>query len=229
MKFIAVGVGPGHPDLITYGAVKALQEAQLVLVPLSSPGRPSVAEAVVRAHCPDLATTAFHFPMIRDGKKRDQAIRQQLLELEPQWRGIQSAALPVIGDSALYATAAYLYDLWKELVPELELELVPGVSAHSLTAVKAGRFLAMGDQVLTLIPGTAQVQAVERALAAADAAALYKPMALQDRLASVVNRAGPWREILRVDRAGLEDQRILEGQQALEPCQEYLSTLLLWR
>lgn len=229
MKFIAVGVGPGDPDLITYGAVKALEAAELVLVPLSAPGRPSVAEAVVRAHCPDLETAAIHFPMIRDEKKRDQKIRDQLLELEPRWRGIGAAAMPVIGDSALYATAAYLYDVWKELEPGLELELVPGVSAHSLTAARAQRFLAIGEDVLVLIPGTAGAQAVERALAASDAAAVYKPMGLKDQLAPVVNRTGPWREILRVDRAGLPDQQILMGQEALEPAQEYLSTLLLWR
>lgn len=137
--------------------------------------------------------------------------------------------LPVIGDSALYATGAYLYDVWKELVPDLELVLVPGVSAHSLASSCARRFLALGEDVLCIVPGTAEPGRIEAALRAADAAALYKPSALGDGLRPLVQRAGPWRETVRVDRAGLPDERILSGDEALAAAEEYLSVLLLWR
>ena len=137
--------------------------------------------------------------------------------------------LPVIGDSALYATAAYLYDAWRELEPSVELELVPGVSAHSLAASRARRFLALGSAVLSVIPGTADTEAVKRALLNCDSAALYKPSALGEQLRSLVESTGPWSEMLRVDRAGLPDERILEGRETLTPVTEYLSTLLLWR
>ena len=68
-------------------------------------------------------------------------------------------------------------------------------------------------------------------LAAADSAVLYKPSALGEELRSLVERSGPWRTILRIDRAGLPDERILEGEEALVPSSEYLSVvqLLRWR
>jgi len=46
-----------------------------------------------------------------------------------------------------------------------------------------------------------------------------------------VERSGPWRTILRIDRAGLPDERIVEGEEALVPSSEYLSVvqLLRWR
>ena len=141
----------------------------------------------------------------------------------------ETIVLPVIGDSTLYATGFYLYELWKELVPELELVLLPGISAHCLAAAKSGHFLAMGQEILTIVPATAEPEKIAAALKATDAAAVYKPVALREQLRHVVESAGPWARILRIDRAGLPDQKIYEGSAALDPAEEYLSILLLWR
>ena len=229
MRLIVAGVGPGDPGMVTAGALRALEDADLVLIPHSRDGRPSVAEGAVRAHLRDGVAVSVVFPMIRDAQGRDAALRERLEELRPRWEGAGNVVLPVIGDSALYATGAYLYDVWKELVPDLELVLVPGVSAHSLAAACARRFLALGEDVLCVVPGTAEPGRIEAALRAADAAALYKPSALGDGLRPLVLRAGPWRETVRVDRAGLPDERVLSGDEALAAAEEYLSVLLLWR
>ena len=229
MRLIVAGVGPGDPGMVTAGALRTLEDADLVLIPHSRDGRPSVAEGAVRAHLRDGVAVSVVFPMIRDAQGRDAALRERLEELRPQWEGAGTVVLPVIGDSALYATGAYLYDVWKELVPDLELVLVPGVSAHSLASSCARRFLALGEDVLCIVPGTAEPGRIEAALRAADAAALYKPSALGDGLRPLVQRAGPWRETVRVDRAGLPDERILSGEAALDRAEEYLSVLLLWR
>ena len=62
----------------------------------------------------DLVTVPVVFPMIHDAQGRDSALRGRLEELRPRWEGARNVVLPVIGDSALYATGAYLYDVWKE-------------------------------------------------------------------------------------------------------------------
>ncbi|MDR3265440.1 MAG: precorrin-2 C(20)-methyltransferase [Synergistaceae bacterium] len=229
MKFIAVGVGPGDPDLITIKALKVIEAADLVLVPVSGGERASVAEAIVRAHLKNLETVPVVFPMTKDEASRDRRLREQFEALRPRWTRARSVVLPVIGDSALYATAAYLCDAWRTLDPSVELELIPGVSAHSLAASCAGRFLALGDAVFSIVPGTAGPDIVARALSICDSAALYKPSALKDDLRPVVTSAGPWSRVLRVERAGLPDERIVRDDDALSPTPEYLSILLLWR
>ena len=229
MRLIVAGVGPGDPGMVTAGALRALEDADLVLIPHSRDGRPSVAEGAVRAHLRDGVAVPMVFPMIRDAQGRDAALRGRLEELRPRWEGAGSVVLPVIGDSALYATGAYLYDVWKELVPDLELVLVPGVSAHSLASSCARRFLALGEDVLCIVPGTAEPGRIEAALRAADAAALYKPSALGDGLRPLVQLAGPWQETVRLDRARLPSPPLLSGEAALDRAEEYLSVLLLWR
>ena len=228
MKFIAVGVGPGDPELITVKALKAIERADLVLTPVAAAGRPSIAESVIRAHL-EVETIPVVFPMTRDEKARDSVLLEQLKALRPKWERAGSTVLPVIGDSSLYATAAYFYAVWKELAPSIKLELIPGVSAHSLAGARTGRFIALGEEIFSVIPGTANVKAIGMALKSCSSAALYKPSALGKLLRVVVESAGPWAEITRVDRAGLPDERIVEGFHALSSSDEYLSTLLLRR
>lgn len=229
LKLIVVGVGPGDTDNITVGALETVRKADLVLTPHAADGKASVAEQVVRAHLRDLETLPVVFPMVNDAAERDAALRKQLEELRPRWSGVQTVALPVIGDASLYATGAYLYDVWKQLAPDLELRLVPGISAYSFAAARSDVFLAMGEEILAIIPGTAPAERISRALAAADSAAVFKPSALKEGLRKIVSDAGPWKKMLRIDRAGLPDEKIRRGEEALEQAREYLSILLLWR
>jgi precorrin-2/cobalt-factor-2 C20-methyltransferase len=229
LKFIIAGVGPGDPDLVTVGALKALKSADLVLVPHSHAERASVAGQIVKTHLPDLKTVPLIFPMTGNAQQRDVRLREQLNAIRPQWQGAGSVVLPVIGDSTLYATGFYLYELWKEMEPSLELCLIAGISAHNFAASRAHSFLAMGEEIFSVIPGTADRDRIIEALKAANSAALYKPSALRGALRETVEAAGPWKKTLRIDRAGLPDERILQGFAALEPAEEYLSILLLWK
>lgn len=229
MIFSAVGVGPGDRELVTIKAVRVLERADLVLIPLSSPDRNSVSEGIVAEYIENSPKLRMVFPMTKDAAARDAMLEAQLNGSRELWQSAERIAMPVIGDAALYATSAYLYDIWKKLVPSLELEIVPGISAHAAISSRLGRLLALGDDILTVIPCTGDAGRIARALIAADSAALFKPIALGGELREVVEKSGPWREMMRVDRAGLPDEKIYRGDEALEEADEYLSTLMLWR
>ena len=46
-ELVGIGVGPGDPDLLTVKAVKAIQNADVIMCPASKEDRPSIALSVV--------------------------------------------------------------------------------------------------------------------------------------------------------------------------------------
>ncbi|NCC97182.1 MAG: cobalt-precorrin-2 C(20)-methyltransferase [Synergistales bacterium] len=225
---IGIGVGPGDPDLVTVGAIKALKEADVALLPLAKEGGSSVAGSIVKSHL-DRDWTSFVFPMKGREEERDGVILDQLERLRPLWEGATTIALPVIGDSTLYATVAWLFMQWRKLDPYMELRLIPGISAHSLAAARTGSFLAMGEERLSILPGTAPYSDLRDSLHASDCAAIYKPSALGEDLPRLMEETGPWPSAIRITKAGLPEERIEVGESALSPCEDYLSILILRR
>jgi precorrin-2/cobalt-factor-2 C20-methyltransferase len=222
-------VGPGDPELVTIGAKRVLDEADLVFVPVSSKGRDSVAGDVYAKLNPARKTHPFIFPMTENVAERDDDILRQLEDYADLWRDAGSVALPVIGDAALYATVAYLHDVWRKICPKLELRLIPGISAHSLASCVAGEFIAMGEERLSVLPGSADFAKLSETMSSSDCVALYKPSALRGDLPKLLNETGPWFRAVRVHRAGLPEQRVVRGDEAKSPTDDYLSVLILWR
>jgi precorrin-2/cobalt-factor-2 C20-methyltransferase len=214
---------------MTIRAVRTLDSADVVFIPVSDFGKRSVAGEIYTHLGEKRKTHPFRFPMTTDTAVRDAGIRSSLDELRSVWEGAESVALPVIGDSALYATVAYLYSVWRDICPALELKLLPGISAHSLSSCLTGEFLAMGTERLSILPGSNDVGRLAESMRTSDCVALYKPSAVGNMLTELVESTGPWSKAVRVHRAGLPEQSIVTGDEAAMPTDDYLSVLLLWR
>jgi precorrin-2/cobalt-factor-2 C20-methyltransferase len=215
---------------VTIGARRAIDEADAVFLPVSAVGRRGVAGDIFASLCgSNREAHEFWFPMTQDAEKRDREIKRQIEELRGVWKEAHSVALPVIGDSVLFATASYLYDVWREICPGLELRLLPGISAHSLASSVAREFIALGDERLAILPGSADAEKLTESMMTSDCVALYKPSALGENLTGLVESTGPWRKAVRVHRAGMSEQSVSVGNEAISPTKDYLSVLLLWR
>ena len=226
MKLIIAGLGPGNTGLLTLSALNAAKCADLILVPRSAPEHKGVAEKILAHHLPDTDFQHIVFPMILDPEIRSQRILSQLTDLRTKWESVSCIFFPVIGDSTLYSTAAYLLEAFEVLGVSVETQFIPGISAHSLAASCAKRFMAQGQDILTIIPGTAEPQRIRHALNACDCAAIYKPTALRN----IHELAQDFGKVIRVDFAGIPElERIIHGTEALENIHEYLSVILLWR
>ena len=226
---IIAGVGPGSPGLVTFSAFREASASDLILVPRSKKDQRGIAEKIIRRHLHMSLRKIIPlvFPMTSNVKRRDKIILSQLEAIKPKILSARKIFFPVIGDSVLYSTGAYLAEALKTITP-LEVSFIPGVSAHSMASSCAKRFLAMSDEILTIIPGTASPEKISAALEHSDSVAIYKPSAIHD-IRKLIDPE-KFSTILRVDFAGIVGrEKIFEGIYALEGIDEYLSVILLKR
>lgn len=229
MKIYIAGLGAGNGQLITLAALKAAQSSDIVIVPRSQKEERGIAEGIIECYINNKPIIPVLFPMIRDEATRIRLIKEQLSNTKPIWEEATEIFFPVIGDAMLYSTGEYMLSIMKELVADLEVEFIAGVSAHSLAASYAKRELAMSNEILSIIPGTASTEEVMQILKITKVAAIYKPKALRE-LVGIIERTGPYKEIIRIDFAGIPNrERIIRGEAALTDIKEYLSIILLWK
>ncbi len=164
MRLIGVGVGPGDPEHLTLKALRALKEADRVFVPDGGRAAEIVAEHVavelLGFGMTDAATRAEHWD--RAGEAIARVVRTG------------TAAFATIGDPNLYSTFAYIAHTVRALVPGVEIETVPGITAMQDLAARSGTVLAEGSERLALVPYTAGHDALLDALESFDTVVVYK-------------------------------------------------------
>jgi precorrin-2/cobalt-factor-2 C20-methyltransferase len=178
-KLIGVGVGPGDPELITVKAVRVLREADTVFVPVmadpdgpaAAPGR---AEATIRAHIGPEKIRPVPFALNDVGgvtERRASAWRAAAGEVARALEaGAETVAFGTIGDPNVYSTFSYLAQTVRDMVRDVLIETVPGITAMQDLAARSamvtgtGTALAEGDEPLVLLPLTAGAGALRDAL-----------------------------------------------------------------
>lgn len=126
MLFV-IGLGPGDPGLLTLRAVKALQQSTVVFVP----GR--MAARLVE---PYADPRILEFPMTRD-KTVLQAHWQENAELVAEHARNGIAAFALIGDPNFFGTFVHLSRIIRQEHSDIEIEIIPGISAITAFASRA--------------------------------------------------------------------------------------------
>ena len=227
MKIFVAGIGPGNYDLITQSALEHAKRSDLIIVPRSDMHTMGMSEKVILHYVHDKMIFPVYFPMIRDETECISVIHAQLMR--HHWSGNETIFFPVIGDATLYSTGYYFIRAFEKIFADINVQFIPGISAHSLAASCAKRYLAMKDEIFTVISGTSEPERIIAAILASDVIAIYKPRAVKN-LRELVMKAGEFKHIIRIDYAGIPDrERIYEGLEALNEIHEYMSIILLWR
>lgn len=177
MRLTGVGMGPGDPELVTVKAVRVLQEAALVVVPVMSEDEVGRAEATVRAHVTHDRIRRLVFALDDRGgvtAERTRAWEDAAAVVAEALREQGAVAFATIGDPNVYSTFTYLADAVRELLPEVEVATVPGITAMQDLAARSGTVLCEGTESLALLPLTAGIDVFDEALTHFDTVVAYK-------------------------------------------------------
>lgn len=226
-RLIGVGVGPGDPELVTVKGVRALREADAVVVPVMDSGEIGRAEATVLHYVSagKVVRVVFALNERTDRARREaawDAAGQRVAELLRE-RG--TVAFATIGDPNIYSTFTYLAQTATALVPGLAVQTVPGVTAMQDLAARGGAVLTEGTEPLTLVPVTAGSAVLEEALKGPGTVVAYKFGRLAAEVATALRETGRIEGAVWGSALGLPEESIRPAA-ALEGPLPYLSTLI---
>src|SRR5271166_6385971 len=226
-----LGVGPGDPDLVTVKAAKILQASRIV-AHFRKRGSQGHAWTIAKVHLrPNVQELALEYPVTAEVAfsepcyigaisgfytKAAESIRHLLKEG-------QDVALLSEGDPFFYGSFLHMYARLRGHVP---IQVVPGVTGMSGCWTAAGAPIALGDDVLTVLPGTLGREALTANLRACDAAVIMKAGHNLPKIREALRDAGRLDEAIYVERGTMAGQRVAPLTE-VEEAAPYFSMVLV--
>ncbi|MHB8576357.1 MAG: precorrin-2 C(20)-methyltransferase [Dehalococcoidia bacterium] len=222
-----VGLGPGDSELLTLKALRLLQRVRYVFLPATTPER-SYAGTIAAPYL-DPSRHVIRYlvcPPYRD--------RSRLLS---RWAELAEDAAAVLqegedavflteGDPSLYSTFQYLAANLRMHYPDVPIVVVPGVTSFTAAAAAAATPLAMWNQLLAIVPGTAPSESVTAALRLFDTTVLLKPSGAMDAIGQLDEVSDA--DIILARWVGRPEQSIVRGAAALRDAgNDYFSLVIV--
>ena len=229
-KLIGASLGPGDPELITRRAWSALQSGARWLYPVKKAEESSYALSIVERGGLAVPGDAVElvFPMTRDAEILAKAWARaatQTVELLAEGRDL---VFLVEGDASTFATFGHLARVVRELVAEVEVETIPGVSSFAAAAATTGVTLAEEDETFAIIPAAYGVEVINHLLDEFDTLALLKVKPLVDEVVELLEQRELLATSVFVEKVGSPDERIVRDVASLKGEKvNYLSLMLV--
>ena len=229
-KLIGASLGPGDPELITRRAWSALQSGARWLYPVKKAEESSYALSIVERG--GIATPGdaveLVFPMTRDAEILAKAWSRaavQTVELLAEGRDL---VFLVEGDASTFATFGHLARVVRELVPEVEVETIPGVSSFAAAAATTGVTLAEEDETFAIIPAAYGVEVINHLLDEFDTLALLKVKPLIDEIIELLEQRDLLATSVFIEKVGSPEERVIRDIASLKGSKvNYLSLMLV--
>ena len=227
--FYGIGVGPGDPELLTVKAISALKKIDVLIAPKTEKKSDSVALSIVQPYLKSNVKIIYQtFPMVKDFAEEKKVFAANKEEILRELRGGKNVGFATLGDPMFYSTYIYIFKLLEPC--GVKIVTIPGVPAFLAIAAQIGRPLAYGNDILTIIPATAELNAIKNFLDKADATVLMKVYKNFPEVVDALKANGMINEAVLVSRCGLDDEKIITDIAAHKNEQlNYLSTILTRR
>ncbi len=218
-----VGLGPGDPELMTLKAARLIGGADVIAYP-SLEGGDSFARSIAADLIEDgTEEIVISIPMSVERAPAQAAYDAGAAAIAEQLEAGKDVVVLCEGDPFFYGSFMYLFS---RLSDRFECEVVPGVTSVTACAAALQSPLTARNEVLTIIPGPMDEDAMEARIAAAEAVAVMKVGRHLPKIKRVLERLGLMDHAGYVERASLPQEVVLPLSEAPEKA-PYFSMILV--
>ena len=190
---IGIGVGPGDPELLTVKAVKAIQNADIIMCPASNEDRPSIALSVVSSiidKSKNQEIVKLIFPMTKDKDILEATWKKNAKIMAEKVLLGKNVVYLTVGDPYLYSTWIYMHKDLKENYPEMDISVIPGIVSIFTFAAKVGISIAEGSEKVAIIPSCYDLSSVKEIAKYSETMVFLKDGRYFDQVIKVLKEAG---------------------------------------
>lgn len=190
---IGIGVGPGDVDLLTVKAVKAIQNADIIMCPASKEDRPSIAFTVVSPiidKSKNQEIVKLIFPMTKDKDILEATWKKNAKIMAETVLTGKNVVYLTVGDPFLYSTWIYMHKDLKENYPEMNISVIPGIVSMFTFASKVGVSIAEGAEKVAIIPSCYDLSSVKEIAKNSESMIFLKDGRYFDKVIEVLKDAG---------------------------------------
>ena len=222
-----IGVGPGDPELITLKAARVLKEARTVFAAASTRNDFSYALEIARPYLTqDAKIVRLHFPMTREGTALAQAWAENARRVAESLKTSGNAVFLTLGDPLIYSTFGYLMQTLGRDFPEVEIEVIPGVTSFQAAAARTRTVLCESGESLLLVSGINSEQKLSDSLLIADNAVILKAYRNYEAICRVIREQGREKRSVFASRVGQAEEVIAPLENAPDH-PHYLSLVII--
>jgi len=192
-ELIAVGCGPGDPDLLTVKAVRAIQNADIIMCPTSKEGKPSIALSVISSiidKSKNQEIVNLVFPMTKDQEILKSTWEKNSKILAEGVLAGKNVVYITVGDPYLYSTWIYLHREISKNHPEIKVTVIPGIVSMFTFASKVGISLAEGAEKFSVIPSCYDLSQVKEIAKNSDTMVFLKDGRYFDQVIELLKESG---------------------------------------
>ncbi|QMU54182.1 MAG: precorrin-2 C(20)-methyltransferase [Nitrosopumilus sp.] len=190
---IGIGVGPGDVDLLTVKAVRAIQNADIIMCPASNENRPSIAFTVVSPiidQSKNQEIIKLIFPMTKDKDVLEATWKKNAKIMAETVLTGKNVVYLTVGDPFLYSTWIYMHKDLRENYPEMDVSVIPGIVSMFTFAAKVGVSIAEGAEKVAIIPSCYDLSSVKEIAKHSESMIFLKDGRYFDQVIKVLKESG---------------------------------------
>lgn len=227
--FYGIGVGPGDPELLTMKAIHAMQNVDVIIAPKTEKKEDSVALSIARPYLKENVKIVKQiFPMVVNFEQSPEAWQSNKEEILALLRADKKVAFLTLGDPMFYSTYIYIFRLLEH--EDCQIETIPGVTAFCAIGSKLGYPLVEGNDILSIIPATADAEKIKKVMAVTDNVVMMKVYKNFPEMVDILSENKLSDKSVMISRCGLPEEEIIHdlGKEKNKKV-NYLSTILARR